>query len=234
MAPQSPEPPFGRPAEPTPEPVQFIPELPEPGAGPDAGPRPSEATRRALEGIGPDWSLQGRRVRLRRLAESDLPARLRMTNDPQLQLETIGQTVGERTPYDIRSWFVSLARDEASRQLAIEDESGRYIGDIDLHSVDMAHGEAWLEPLIGDPDVRARGPDHVAAYLKDALATLIDYLFRELGLRRLLAEVLSTNPVGLQVLGELGFADTGQIDHLNGVYSHIMELTPDRFVRPAG
>jgi hypothetical protein len=41
-------------------------------------------------------------------------------------------------------------------------------------------------------------------------------------------EVLTTNPVTLQALTKLGFKDTGRIDHMNGVYSHILELTPQR------
>jgi len=202
------------------------PQPPQPAPGHYPGPPP-------LQAIGPDWSLQGRRVRLRPLAESDLKARLAMTNDPAVQRETLGITVGERTPYDIRSWFASLSRDPTSRQLAIEDEAGRYIGDIDLHSYNPAQREAWVEPLLGDPAVRARGLDEVAAYLRDAVGTLAGWLFTHLGLQRLMAEVLSTNPTGLQALTGLGFRQAGQIDHLNGVLSHILELTPDRLATPA-
>lgn len=183
----------------------------------------------ALEAIGGGWSLSGRRVRLRCLSEADLPARLAMTNDPEVQLATVGMTVGERTPYDIRSWFRTLAQDPQSRQVAMEDETGRYIGDFDVHSIDPVHDEAWVEPMLGDPVLRRQGPDAAAAYLADGLETLLAYLFGEMGLERVMVECLSTNPVLHRVLESLGFTEQGQIDHLNGVVSHVMELTRERF-----
>lgn len=185
--------------------------------------------RGGLDLIGPGWALPGRGVRLRPFQEADLPARLRMTNDPDVQLQTVGMTVGERTPYDIRSWFKALSQDPTARLIAIEDGQGRYLGDLDLHSVDLRRGEAWVEALLGDPELRARGPDPCRACLQDALTALVGFAFRELGIRRVLAEVLSTNPAGLEAHRALGFAEVGQIDHMNGVISHVLELTPERF-----
>ncbi|WP_324668968.1 GNAT family N-acetyltransferase [Geochorda subterranea] len=183
----------------------------------------------ALEAIAGEWSRAGERVRLRCLSEADLPARLAMTNDPDVQIATVGTTVGQRTPYDIRSWFATLAADPHSRQIAMEDESGRYIGDFDLHSIDPRQGEAWIEALLGDPEIRERGPEAVAAYLTDGLRTLLRYVFDEMGLERVLVECLSTNPVLEQALRALGFVEDGQIDHLNGVVSHVMVLTREHF-----
>ncbi len=191
--------------------------------------RGSSRSPATLEPIGPDWALQGRRTRLRLLGEKDLPARLAMTNDPAVQLETVGMAVGERTPYDIRSWFAALSADPNSRQIAIEDESGRYIGDLDLHSFDPSRGEAWVEVLLGDPALRARGEAEAADCLADALGTLLTFAFGPLGLQKVLAEVLSTNPVARRALSALGFREVGQIDHLNGVISHILELTDSEF-----
>ncbi|MEW6045375.1 MAG: GNAT family protein [Bacillota bacterium] len=183
----------------------------------------------ALAAITGEWSLAGGRVRLRCLTEADLPARLTMTNDPDVQVATLGMTVGERTPYDIRSWFQTLSEDPTSRQIAIEDESGRYVGDFDLHSIDLRHGEAWIEPMLGDRSLLDRGAEAVAPYLADALRTLLRYVFGEIGLNRVMVECLSTNPVLLQVLQGLGFSENGRIDHMNGVISHIMELPAERF-----
>lgn len=183
----------------------------------------------ALAAIDGEWSLSGRRVRLRCLREQDLPARLAMTNDPDVQMATLGMTVGERTPYDIRSWFRALSEDAHSRQIAMEDETGRYIGDFDLHSIDPYHDEAWVEVMLGDPAIRGRGPDTVASYLADGLRTLLAYVFGEMRLERVMVECLSTNPVLKQVLDSLGFEEKGQIDHMNGVVSHVMELTAERF-----
>lgn len=184
---------------------------------------------RALAAITGEWSLSGRKVRLRCLKEQDLQARLAMTNDPDVQMATLGMTVGERTPYDIRSWFKALSKDAHSRQIAMEDESGRYIGDFDLHSIDPHHDEAWIEAMLGDPAIRGSGPDSVAAYLADGLRTLLAYVFGEMRLERVMVECLSTDPVLKQVLDSLGFVEQGQIDHMNGVVSYVMELTAARF-----
>lgn len=184
---------------------------------------------RALQAMDADWSLAGERVRLRLLREQDLPARLAMTNDPEVQVATLGMTVGERTPYDIRSWFRTLSEDPCSRQIAVEDESGRYVGDFDLHSINARRDEAWVEVMMGDPELRRRGPEAVAAYLADGLRTLLAYAFGPLGLRRIMVECLSTNPVLKRVLDDMGFEEKGQIDHMNGVLSHVVELTAERF-----
>ncbi|MBE3599680.1 MAG: GNAT family N-acetyltransferase [Limnochordaceae bacterium] len=181
----------------------------------------------ALAAIDDAWSRTGRRVRLRLLRESDLPKRLEMTNDPQVQIETLGMTVGERTPYDIRSWFKTLSHDPSSRQIAVEDAQGRYVGDFDLHSLDARQDEGWVEPFFGDKEVRDQGQQAVAHLLTDAFETLLAYLFDEMRLSRVMVECLSTHPVLLQVLHDLGFSDVGRIDHMNGVISHVMELRRD-------
>lgn len=183
----------------------------------------------ALTAIDAGWTLSGRRVTLRRLREADLPERLTMTNDPEIQTETLGMTVGERTPYDMRSWFSALSRDPSSRQVAVEDPQGRYLGDFDVHSIDTAREEAWVEALFGPRWLRDAGPEAVPAYLEDALGTLLEYLFGAAGLRKVWVECLSTHPVLLEALRRLGFMEDGKIDHMNGVFSHVMALRRDAF-----
>src|SRR5690554_4134745 len=97
--------------------------------------------------------LVGRLVRLRPLERSDLDRRLRWINDPEVQRMSIGVTTGGNEPEDLRAWFHLVSEDPFSEQWAIESPArpGEYAGDVDLHSISVRKGEAWLNLLFGEP-----------------------------------------------------------------------------------
>src|SRR5690606_6284079 len=64
------------------------------------GPEPTEGVSQRMERV-----LQGRRVRLRPLRKEDLPRRLEMINDPQVQELWIGVPADKNTLDDVEMWW---------------------------------------------------------------------------------------------------------------------------------
>ncbi|MGE5482037.1 MAG: GNAT family N-acetyltransferase [Bacteroidota bacterium] len=152
----------------------------------------------------PDKELQGERVKLRPLRKEDLPARLAMNNDPEVQRVTVGDEVGEDSSLvDMQGWFDTLAADRHSEQWAVEAEDGTYIGDIDLHSIGMQPAgqprQAWLNPFFGHKDYWNQGLE------RQALAALIAHARDDLGIEKLSLEIMESDRALLEAVQELGF-----------------------------
>lgn len=164
--------------------------------------------------------LEGKHFRLRPLAKEDMPARLEMVNDPEVQTLWVGVPADKNTLEDMESWFWMLGQGPASEQWAIETSDGRYVGDIDLHSVDDVRQEAWFTPMWGDPASRT------AEARRDILQTFIRYAFEEKGLERLSIQIADSDPVGVELLQQLGFTitDRVQFDFLEDVDELTLQL----------
>ncbi|MBO2521271.1 MAG: GNAT family N-acetyltransferase [Clostridia bacterium] len=173
--------------------------------------------------------ITGTRVNLRPLAESDLDRRLEMVNDREVQLLYIGAPGDTNTRFDMESWFYALQEDPFSEQWAIETKDGEYIGDIDLHSIHVIRGEAWITPMVGDLRYLTT-PD----YRREAIALITEYAFSHHGVEKLLIDIPSTDQQGLEILRELGFAVVEEMlfDFLHDVYTVTMAVTPATFRRP--
>ena len=92
--------------------------------------------------------LEGQFVLCAPLLESDLDRRLEMVNDREVQKLYIGDQSLTPTPSLIwRAGIMPSKRNAFSEQWAIETKDGKYIGDIDLHSINVIKGEGWDQPL---------------------------------------------------------------------------------------
>lgn len=156
-------------------------------------------------------------MNLRPLLKTDLLKRLAMTNDRELERLSVGDITEDKTLADLENWFETLASDRRSRQLAIETREGSYVGDLDIHGIDPNSGEAWIAPFFGREVIE--NPE----ILRDAVETAARYARGELGVKKLSVEVLDINEVALKVFRALGFTRSGEIDHLTGVRSILLE-----------
>lgn len=152
----------------------------------------------------PHVVLFGERVRLRPLRREDLPERLALEADPEVQLRTLGEETGEVSGLaGLEEWFSVLAGDPRSEQWAVEADDGTYIGDLDLHSIGLQPpGEpchAWLNAFFGRREYWGRGLE------EDAVRTLLVHARRDLGVERISTEILETDSDLLRVLERVGF-----------------------------
>lgn len=164
--------------------------------------------------------LESEQFRLRPLTKEDLPARLEMVNNPDVQTLWVGVPADRNTMEDMESWFWLVQQGPASEQWAIETKAGRYVGDIDLHSLDTVRKEAWFTPMWGDPVC------HPAPARREILRTFIEYVFAEKDVQRLSIQIADSDPVGVALLQELGFkvVDQSQLDYLEDVNELMMQL----------
>jgi len=172
--------------------------------------------------------LTGQFVDLRPLAESDLPERLEMINDPKVQELYIGTLADKNTMFDLENWYHALKEDPFSEQWAIETKDGKYIGDIDLHSVNVIKGEAWISPMIGRLEF-TESP----AYRREAIQLITEYAFRHHGIEKLQIDLPSTDKQGLEILRELGFevVEESEFDFIHEVQTVTLAVKPETFRR---
>jgi RimJ/RimL family protein N-acetyltransferase len=172
-----------------------------------------------------DNVLVGKEVTLRPLREDDLSTRLRMVNTPEVQLTTIGIVIDHNTLEDMQAWYRLTSDDKYSEQWAIEAD-GKYIGDIDLHSIHVLRGEAWISPMIGDLEYTDD-----PSYRQEAISLLLSYVFCEKGVERVSIDLPSIDAQGVRILANLGFRTVEEmdLDPLTGVKTMTMELRQPDF-----
>jgi RimJ/RimL family protein N-acetyltransferase len=123
--------------------------------------------------------------------------------------------------------FVSTMREDLNyptmhrRTFAIEDLDGeRHIGNVMYYGYDQRAGEAELGITIGERDFWSSG------YGTDSVRTLVEYLFREIGLTRVYLHTLSWNYRAQRCFEHAGFQHVQEVQR--GGYEFIlMEIEPD-------
>ena len=127
-----------------------------------------------------------------------------------------------------RAGFTPSKRIPFSEQWAIETKDGKYIGDIDLHSIHVIKGEAWISPMVGDLEFT-----HSTAYRREAIALITEYAFSSHGVEKLQIDIPSTDQQGLEILGELGFVviEETLFDFIHDVQTVTLAVTPQTFRR---
>ncbi len=169
--------------------------------------------------------LLGENIRLRPLRKDDLPLRLDMINDPEVQQLWVGVPADKNTMDDMDMWFYLLSQGPPSEQWAIETEDGRYAGDIDFHSIDEVRREAWFTPMIGDKRLFDERHRH------DIFVTFLRYALHEKQMRRMFIQIADSDEQGVRLLQQLGFRiiDRAPFDILEGVDELTMQLDAEHF-----
>lgn len=167
--------------------------------------------------------LEGAQVRLRPLTREDMPRRLAISNDPEVQKSVTGILADANTELDMLSWFQMISEDPMSEQWAVEGPGGEYIGDIDLHSIHMIPEEAWISPMFGPPAL------HDAGLRKEALLLILRYAFGEKGVRTVRIDIPDKDELGVQVLEELGFekVEAFEMEMFTGAQMFTYAVTPE-------
>lgn len=151
--------------------------------------------------------LHGERVTLRLLSERDLPERVLMCGNEEIQRMMSGQAPDKKVSLeDMKNWYRMKENEANSVEFAIEF-GGKYIGDIDLHSIDKEKQTAEIIPMIGYQELWGKGLG------TEALEILKKYAKDQLTLKRLTLEVLPFNERAIKAYKKLGFKIDGETDN---------------------
>lgn len=96
-------------------------------------------------------------------------------------------------------------RDLTKKQFAIETADGRHIGNCVCYNIDAVRKEAEIGIMIGERDCWGKG------YGSDAVRTLIQYAFDDLGIEKLWLHTLEWNIRAQECFQSCGFTPVGRI-----------------------
>ena len=88
-------------------------------------------------------------------------------------------------------------------RFAIDTLDDKHIGNCSFYDINKTKGEAEMGILIGDRNYRDKG------YGTDAVTTLINYIFRETGLKRIYLKALESNTRAQRCFQKCGFIPYG-------------------------
>ena len=166
----------------------------------------------------------GRLVQLRAKHIDDAPRDYAWRRDPELAAYDAARPLS----MTYRS-FVSTYREELEhpsslrRTFAIEDrETGTHIGNVMYYGYERDAAEAELGITIGEREYWSRG------FGSDTVATMLRYLFSELGLRRVYLHTLTWNDRAQQAFHRGGLRDVKRV-HRAGYDFILMDVTREQF-----
>jgi len=151
-----------------------------------------------------DVIARGRRTVVRRKRMADAADEYAWRCDEDLARFDASRPV--RTPFAEyqRNWSFDMRfTDTPGHSFAVEDETGRHIGNIMYYNQDRARREAEMGISIGLRGCWDQG------YGTDAVAALVAHLFRITDLQRLYLHTLDWNRRAHRAFQKVGFADCG-------------------------
>jgi RimJ/RimL family protein N-acetyltransferase len=155
------------------------------------------------------------------LAEADLPTTLAWRNQDSIRRWFVHS---QRLTWEQHlGWFQRYADRDDDYLFVIEatDHLRRPVGQVGLYRIDwQARSAEYGRVLIGDPAAQGGG------YAGEATAALLDFAFREWGLRTIELEVFADNERAQRLYVHCGFESMEMKDGL----LH-MQVTPERFFR---
>lgn len=144
----------------------------------------------------------GARVRLRAFEPDDAERYRAWVNDPEIA--RLIDRAGPVTPTEHEAWYRMLVTSPSTAVFAVDRLSdGKLIGLVWLYDIHRRHRRAEVRIVIGDKTAWGGG------YGTDALRVLARVAFGPLGLDKLWADVLVTNPRGARAFERAGFTREG-------------------------
>ena len=145
--------------------------------------------------------LQGKKIVLRPVNEkTDLDDFHSWINDPEVRVFlNSNQPISWQQE---KEWFEDISKRDKSIILAIVAED-KLIGSIGLHAIDHINSTATLGIVIGNKDYWGKG------YGFDAEMTFLNYIFNNLGIRKVCASVFTFNKRSHCCAAKCGFKEEG-------------------------
>lgn len=149
------------------------------------------------------------RVRLRPLAEADLPLTLGWRNQEHLRRWFLNSD--PLTPEQHRGWFERYREKDDDFVFVVEEtkELLKPVGQTALYNIDWERGRGeYGRLLVGEPEAAGRG------LAKEATALTLDFAFGALGLEEVESYIKPDNAASLAVCTACGFRVVGERDGL--------------------
>ena len=137
-------------------------------------------------------NIQGKKVFLRAVEESDLPLLHKWSNDPATQ-DIMGAIHFPSSLDWHKSWFQNLKSDQMNQRFAIDAPELGLIGLSTIINIDWRNNHAWHGIILGDKDIRGKG------YGFDTVMTTLRYAFDELHMERLDGAMIEYNEVSINL-----------------------------------
>ncbi|MGI6038366.1 MAG: GNAT family N-acetyltransferase [Limnochordia bacterium] len=170
-------------------------------------------------------NLVGERVYLRPLEKRDLPIIINWGKNPDLQRFMDGeypQTIDEG-----EVWLEETKKNRHAVLVGIVTKDGRLIGDIELSHISWRRGDCELRIRIGEDADRNRG------FGTDALSTILEYAFLQLGLKLVYLRVYSFNQRAIRCYEKCGLRKRGRLWRRSGNMAQeiiLMQIQDDQFI----
>lgn len=151
-----------------------------------------------------DVVARGKKTIIRRKRLSDAADEYRWRSDPELAQYDASRPV--QVPFEnyLRNWsFDYRFTDMGGRSFAVEDESGRHIGNVMYYNIDQGRSEAEIGISIGERDYWSQG------YGTDAITALTVWLLRRGDLARLYLHTLDWNVRAQKAFEKAGYRACG-------------------------
>lgn len=191
---------------------------------------------------GPPF-LRGEAVDLRTFEEADVEFLRDTVNDPRVWKSLGGQVAPTSLAME-RRFFEKESRDDGTIRFVVTSRGDAVDGDAHAGGIDDGVVRVGMVELNGIEWDRARAevafwiaPAHQdAGYGRDALSTLVDYAFDQLGLHKLAAEAFATNEASMRLLESIGFEREGRLreeEYVDGEWVDVVRyglLSDDRAV----
>jgi len=150
--------------------------------------------------------LTGKRIKLINLNKSGLEDMYEYSKNPLLY--RYFEFLPQKTIDETRTYLEKLMRrnsaDNAHYWFISLRETGKIIGSFGVHDIDWRKKDAEVSYGIS-PDYWSKG------YFKEALRTVLKYLFKEHGFHRVIATTRFDNMPSIKGLGSVGFQEEGRL-----------------------
>lgn len=149
-------------------------------------------------------NIQGKKVLLRAIEQTDLESLHKWANDPNIWPLLAGWHF-PTSMKDQQRWYESLSVHSLHQRFAIEAPDVGLIGTANLVDINWKDRNAFHGMMLGDVDIRGKG------YGKDTIMTVMRYAFEELGLERLDGSMIEYNEASLAVyVRKCGWKEEGR------------------------
>lgn len=148
--------------------------------------------------------LDGEKVRLTAIRESDIDTLISWDDDPEFMRMLISGPSYPRPEIAQREWWTERLKARDQYHFAIRTQvHDAVIGTVHINEIEWPHGTAWLSIGIGSREARGKG------YGTEAMRLALDFAFRNLNLHRIALSVFAYNEPAIRTYERLGFTHEG-------------------------
>jgi RimJ/RimL family protein N-acetyltransferase len=148
-------------------------------------------------------SITGKKIRLRAIERSDIPAFVRWLNDPEVTQYLV--TYMPMSQAQEERWFEAQLEQRDGFILGIETLDGKLIGNLALVHIDWKNSRAGLGVVLGEKEYWGQG------YGTDAITALLGFAFKQMNLHSVHLTTYEYNKRAIRCYEKCGFKLEGRM-----------------------